>query len=275
MGSSDILGYICPVCNTPNPSSVKYCVKCGHWLLDTTMEAKPLTKKEFKKYFYERKMSKQTKGFLVAGLLLLAAIYLLGSANAKMFISLLIILGGIISIIKPLSLIGISSRLRGLATIIIGIVVLFISAQYLPHTTPTITKQSLITPAAASFNPAEFKAQCTAISYDDLARLTENYIGKKTTFTGMISSIQEISDTQIVMLIGVTKGQFGIYSNAIWVNYVYQKGQKRFLQNDIVDLWGTVEGRKTYTAVNGQQVTVPELDASIIEIAQKPSTQTQ
>lgn len=98
MKDSEIIGYACPICDTPNPKAVKYCIKCGHWLFDaySSHEAKPITKKEFKKYFAEtdNKMPKQKKGFIAGGLVLLAAIYLLGSANAKMVISLLVVLAG-------------------------------------------------------------------------------------------------------------------------------------------------------------------------------------
>ena len=49
MKRTDIAGYACPVCDTANPISVKYCSQCGHWLLDTVREPIPLNKKEFKK----------------------------------------------------------------------------------------------------------------------------------------------------------------------------------------------------------------------------------
>jgi len=49
MKRTEIAGYACPVCNTANPVSVKYCSQCGHWLLDTVLEPIPLNKKEFKK----------------------------------------------------------------------------------------------------------------------------------------------------------------------------------------------------------------------------------
>ncbi len=30
----------CPICKTLNPEHVKYCVHCGHWLLDTVAPGK-------------------------------------------------------------------------------------------------------------------------------------------------------------------------------------------------------------------------------------------
>lgn len=50
MRQDEIAGYACPVCNTANPLANKYCSHCGTWLFDTKREAKPLSKKEFKKH---------------------------------------------------------------------------------------------------------------------------------------------------------------------------------------------------------------------------------
>jgi hypothetical protein len=35
-----VYGYKCPLCKTVSPESVNYCVKCGHWLLDTNHPGK-------------------------------------------------------------------------------------------------------------------------------------------------------------------------------------------------------------------------------------------
>ena len=53
MSDSEIIGYVCPICDTPNPMVAKYCVKCGHWLLDTASAytAKPITRNGLKWYF--------------------------------------------------------------------------------------------------------------------------------------------------------------------------------------------------------------------------------
>ena len=44
-----IKGYLCPICKTVNPKETKYCLNCGHWLLDTIHEAKPITNFNYKK----------------------------------------------------------------------------------------------------------------------------------------------------------------------------------------------------------------------------------
>lgn len=152
-----------------------------------------------------------------------------------------------------------------MGTLVISIVVLFISATYLPQSTQTLSNQAA--PPAVSLNTAEFKAQSVTISYNDLARQTENYLNKKVTFTGQVVQIEEASNSQIIMRVNATKDQYGVYTNTIWVNYSYKQGEKRFLENDIVNLWGAVKGRKTYTSALHIQVTIPEINASIIEIS--------
>lgn len=44
-----IIGYLCPICKTVNPKETKYCLNCGHWLLDTIHQAKPVTNFNYKK----------------------------------------------------------------------------------------------------------------------------------------------------------------------------------------------------------------------------------
>ena len=154
----EIIGYVCPICDTPNPISTNYCVKCGHWLLDadSSYTAKPITKKGLKKYFSkaDKDVPEKKKGIIISVLLILMGLYLLGSVNIKMVLSLSVILFGLISIIKPLRSIGISTRSKGLATLAIGVVVLFISAASLPHSTQAMSNQ--VAPAVSPVvKPAE------------------------------------------------------------------------------------------------------------------------
>ena len=67
----EIIGYACPICDTPNPKTATYCVKCGHWLFDTysSYEAKPITRKGLMGYFGKgnkpdsKSSAKNGKGF--------------------------------------------------------------------------------------------------------------------------------------------------------------------------------------------------------------------
>ncbi|WP_027718424.1 hypothetical protein [Desulfovirgula thermocuniculi] len=45
------------------------------------------------------------------------------------------------------------------------------------------------------------------------------------------------------------------------------------LENDIIQLWGTVKGRTTYKAIFGQEVTLPEITAKYVTIVQRRASQ--
>jgi hypothetical protein len=254
---SEIIGYQCPLCETPNPKSVNYCVKCGHWLLDTTHEAKPITKKSFKKYFSNSKegTTKSRKILNWILLILFVILYFSGTADTKMLLSFLVIILGFISIIKPLRLMGINTRLRGLAAVFIGIIILFISATYLPDSKTT----------TSTVDPNQYKSQSISIPYDDLARETEKYTNNKVMYNGQVVQVTEGQWNNIVLRVNVTKDESNIYKDTIWVNYKYTDGEKRILENDIINLWGEVKGRKSYKAVLGNEVVVPEIQGRIIE----------
>ena len=64
----------------------------------------------------------------------------------------------------------------------------------------------------------------------------------------------------------MTPEEYGIYKDTIWVNYTYSSDWGKILEDNIVDIWGVLNGTKTYTAVLGNKITVPKVDARSIEI---------
>lgn len=258
----DILGYICPVCKTPNPKTLNYCVKCGHWMKDTTAQATPLTKEEYQSYFNASSKSGKNKNtsriLLFVGIAILALIYITGSPDIKMVISLLIVLSGIISIIKPLRFLCIKTRIKGLLLFLFGVSILLVSTAFLPSTVPTSTND-------INISIDEYKAQSKIINYEEIARETEKYIGTKAKYTGQVMQVQEIGNN-VYMRVNVTKGEFNIYKDTLWINYKLKSGEKRILEKDIINIWGEIKGRKTYKAILGNQVTIPEVNAMYIEI---------
>ncbi len=260
---SGVVAYLCPVCKTPNPKTVNYCVKCGHWLLDTKAEAKPITKNEFSKYFYgsdNKSKPKRIAYWFV--LVFLIGSYIKGSADIKMILSILVGFAGLISILKPLNFLGIKSRPKGLGVLLFGILLLFISASFLPSTYSTITSEKPI-------NINEYKDNSVLIPYDDLARQTEQYVGKKVKYIGQVIQVQEEFGNKIFLRVNITKGNYNIYKDMIWINYMYKEKENRILENDIINVWGEVKGRKSYSTVLGNKVTLPEINGVVIEIVGK------
>ncbi len=108
-------------------------------------------------------------------------------------------------------------------------------------------------------SPELVKRQAQSIAYDSLARDTESYVGNIVHYRGKVVQVQE-SGSRAVLRVNVTNDD-GWWEDTVWVNY----SGPRLLEDDIISLWGRVRGRRTYTAVLGNSITIPELDALIVE----------
>lgn len=106
---------------------------------------------------------------------------------------------------------------------------------------------------------AQIKGQAIELSYDALARETEDHVGKIVHFKGTV--LQVIEDTW-------NKDRFGLRVSVGGgdVVYVHYEGS-RVLEDDEIEFYAKVDGRLTYEAVLGNEVTVPELTALILEVA--------
>jgi ABC-type multidrug transport system fused ATPase/permease subunit len=125
-----------------------------------------------------------------------------------------------------------------------------------------------IVPAVTTSNTEDleqYKSEAIQIQYIDLARNPDIYKNKKVVFTGKVIHTIE-SGNYIALLVNVTKDEFNVWDDTIFVNYQKANGESRILENDIITFWGTVKGLKTYKSVLGSQVTIPEVDAKYITI---------
>jgi uncharacterized membrane protein len=125
-----------------------------------------------------------------------------------------------------------------------------------------------IVPAVTTSNTEDleqYKSEAIQIQYIDLARNPDIYKNKKVVFTGKVIHTIE-SGNNIALLVNVTKDEFNVWDDTIFVNYQKANGESRILENDIITFWGTVKGLKTYKSVLGSQVTIPEVDAKYITI---------
>ncbi|MBQ3302178.1 MAG: hypothetical protein IJH04_08565 [Eggerthellaceae bacterium] len=114
-------------------------------------------------------------------------------------------------------------------------------------------------------DPEEYKASCESISYDDIARTPKDWLGKPVTATGKIMQVKE-EDRVTLYLIQITKGDYGVYKD---ITYVYYFGdiESRFLEDDVVTIYGTSNGITTYETVMGAKKSVPQITAKYIELA--------
>lgn len=109
-----------------------------------------------------------------------------------------------------------------------------------------------------------YKNSCSQYSYQELLRNPSNYLYKKAYFFGQL--LQKVSSTQYRVGIDCTKYNYisGYHcDNTIYVTYY---GETNLIENDMINMWGTMNGTRSYTTVLGTSVTIPRLDAKYISI---------
>ena len=100
----------------------------------------------------------------------------------------------------------------------------------------------------------EAMAQATRVSYDDLFRNNAAYIGQKVHFQGKIIQVVEGPGDSYDLRVNVTQGQY-TWDDTVYLRY----SGPRLLEDDIIEFVGEVEGLRTYEAVFGNNITIPEL----------------
>ncbi len=109
---------------------------------------------------------------------------------------------------------------------------------------------------------ADFIASCSAYDYEELARYPNKYTDNKMTFTGEVVQSMKGLPYQILR-IDIGQG------NILYVEYhpiEYTDNEGRILENDTVTVYGVFNGIKTYRAVLGNDISIPYLVASYVEI---------
>lgn len=114
-------------------------------------------------------------------------------------------------------------------------------------------------------NEEEYKPLCQSISYDEVSKSAESYIGENIFFEGQVYQVLESGNT-VTVLLEVTKGSFGVWYDTVYVEYnKLFNMEKQFFEGDIITVYGTFEGIKTYTSVWNTQVSVPFMKAKCID----------
>lgn len=119
---------------------------------------------------------------------------------------------------------------------------------------------------------AELKRRAQPIAYQALARAPRSHVGALVTMRGKVVQAAE-SYGHATLRIDVTRGQYDIWSDTVYVEYKRQSdSEPRILEKDVVAIWGKFEGIKTYTTVLGATVQIPHVSALILEHSSAPPT---
>ena len=111
---------------------------------------------------------------------------------------------------------------------------------------------------------ASSAAGYVTVPYDDLMRYSDDHVGEKVRYRGEVLQVNDNGDGSFTLRIGITEEAYG-FTDAVWVEY----DGPRVLEDDLVMLQGTFVGLHTYTAVLGNAVTIPEVNADLITVLEK------
>lgn len=114
----------------------------------------------------------------------------------------------------------------------------------------------------------DYKNKCENLSYKDVLRNPENYKNRNTYWFGEIVQVVSKNSNASIFRVNVDceklyySGEY-LCSDTIYVVYY---GSESFIEDDMVSMWGTMDGTQTYTSVLGSQITIPKFEAKYMEL---------
>lgn len=112
----------------------------------------------------------------------------------------------------------------------------------------------------------EYMNSCEEYTFKEIARNPNNYINKRAKFTGEVVQVQEENGTVAIRL-NVTKNKYDYYEDTIMVGYKYKdENESKILEDDIITVYGELQGNTSYESVLGAEVTLPLLIGNYVEI---------
>ena len=124
-------------------------------------------------------------------------------------------------------------------------------------------KQKVLDDAKAAADDAQtekdFKASCKTIAYQAIEKDPSSYFGTNVHFRGKIDQAG-VANGSDWFRISVTSLGYGIYSDTVWVD----SDKTNFVEGDIVNFWGSVDGPYCYTSQANFNICIPEVDANYI-----------
>jgi hypothetical protein len=105
-----------------------------------------------------------------------------------------------------------------------------------------------------------FIASAQTIPYNQLEKNADRYDGEVVKYTGQIFQIQEDYGTSVILL-AVTNQGYDFWDDNVWIDY---DGTIEGAEDDIITIYGTVTGSKSYETQIGGETYVPQIKAKYI-----------
>lgn len=107
---------------------------------------------------------------------------------------------------------------------------------------------------------ASYMAGAKLLPYNQLEKNAERHAGERVKFTGQIFQIQEDFGSSVILL-SVTDEGYGFWTDNIWVDY---EGTINGAEDDVITVYGTIEGSKSYDTQIGGETYVPQMTAKYV-----------
>ncbi len=134
------------------------------------------------------------------------------------------------------------------------------------QTTDEISTEE-ITSLESTTEEVDYRESCVSIGYKDIARMPDDYNGLDVYFKGQVVQVMESSfSSSVTYRINVNQDVYGYWEDTVYVTYKLPEGSPRILEEDIVVFYGICKGTYTYSSVLGNNITIPAVDAKIIDI---------
>jgi|AntRauMinimDraft_4_1070384.scaffolds.fasta_scaffold00135_23 hypothetical protein len=123
------------------------------------------------------------------------------------------------------------------------------------------------TDSSNGYDVAAVKADAKAVPYEELFRNIEQYTGERVFYgAAEITQVVEQNSQTYQFRLNVTQ------NGQVWEDDVLGRWSgERFLEGDLVEFWGVVNGAYQYEAVMGNQRTIPDFDVVDMALIEEPS----
>ena len=120
-----------------------------------------------------------------------------------------------------------------------------------------------------SLSPEEYetkyKQECQEYSFEEIARNPEKYVDTYGKYTGKIIQVIEDGNNFQYRINTVWDG-YGYYDGTIYAFYTRKPDEGKFLEDDVVTIYGQNQGTVTYESVLGAEITLPCVSIEYIEL---------
>ena len=115
-------------------------------------------------------------------------------------------------------------------------------------------------------NADAYKPSCESVTFDDLYRNGNSYIDHDITMRGKILQVNT-SGSNTVYLVQVTQNDYGYWDDPVMVVDSRFDRSQNYIEDDVIQFYGTSRGNTTYTTQLGADKNVPLINALYIDMS--------